>query len=789
VTITPGIDQATEAAALGELVRCESVAQVAAWTARWCAKGAGADGALVWVPHAANPQFLCVGAWGEGTDRALRRAAPRDEGTVHRLIRDREAAAFGRAEIAASDDPWFAAIPSDVQSCIAVPLLAGRSVIGIVALLFRRKADLEESLERIDGIVRHAAPALARVLSAEQKRVGMLQAIERLTNLYDLGKAFTSTIDLEELSHRIAQKAADFASAEVASLWTLQTEQGEVVLAATAINERFAPEEPPEAVGSEIVGDVLADRASVMRNGVDLREGTYAIGSVLALPLLDGEEIAGALVIANKRGRRAEFTPADEELIADLGRQAVRALHNARLYEAERKVEELDALLAVSREITSTLDLGRVLKTIVNASSALIDYERCAIALLQRGSFRIGAVSGVLEVDRKDADTRRLEDLLQWVFFSGSEIAVVMDEEGNISHDRPETAEKFRAYFEASGMRSFFATLLEDEEGRLGVLSFESREPLQFDGETHDLLQILRNQATVAVRNAQLYQQMPLAGVLKPLARATRFEARWAIGIIAALLLLLIVPWPVRVEGPARVLPATRIAVTAPVDGVIDSVVHREGDRLAPGDIIATLRDDGYRAALAAAQSELHIAESELARLRLAGDAAAMFAAQSRSDAARARIDLAQQQLDRTKIRAAAAGVLLTPDLEERIGQFLRSGSELAVIGNLRQVDVDVAVPEIEASMLRTGEPVALKIHPYPTRTYRGVITRIGAAVHEEGKERFVIAESRVENADGALRAGMLGDGKVRVATRPVLFAMLRAPVRWVWLKLWPLLP
>ena len=33
---------------------------------------------------------------------------------------------------------------------------------------------------------------------------------------------------------------------------------------------------------------------------------------------------------------------------------------------------ELDALLAVSREITATLDLDRVMQTIVNASSALI---------------------------------------------------------------------------------------------------------------------------------------------------------------------------------------------------------------------------------------------------------------------------------------------------------------------------------------------------------------------------------------------------------------------------------
>ena len=75
-------------------------------------------------------------------------------------------------------------------------------------------------------------------------------------------------------------------------------------------------------------------------------------------------------------------------------------------------------------------------------------------------------------------------------------------------------------------MRSFYAALLQDEEGKLGVLSFESREPIVFDQETRDLVQILQNQATVAVRNAQLYQQMPLVGIWKPLlAQKRKFES------------------------------------------------------------------------------------------------------------------------------------------------------------------------------------------------------------------------------------------------------------------------
>jgi hypothetical protein len=110
-----------------------------------------------------------------------------------------------------------------------------------------------------------------------------------------------------------------------------------------------------------------------------------------------------------------------------------------------------------------------------------------------------------------------MEELLNWIFLSGTDVAVTQTEDGEITADRPETVEKFRAIFEETGLRSFFGVVLRDDEGKLGALGFEYREAFDFDEDTRDLLAILVNQATVAVRNAQLYRQVPLAGFLKPL--------------------------------------------------------------------------------------------------------------------------------------------------------------------------------------------------------------------------------------------------------------------------------
>jgi len=789
-----------QVSALAELALCENLAQTSGWAARWSASMAGADATLLWAPDTVHPIFLCIGAEGAGTEKFLRRSAPRDSGHIHDLVRDRQPIVLAGDELA-TNDPFVRGL-AGYRACIAVPLEAEGLVVGLLAILFTKMPNAEHALARVERFLEQAAPALGRALRSERKTVGMLHAIERLTNLYDLSKAFGSTIDIDELSALIVRKAADFVTGETACLWMLEGDDDVTVMAA-AVNENYDVESPPDAVGGALVGDVIADQDSIRRNRIPAddpvatEDPSYPVRSALAVPLVEDEISIGALVVANKRGRHPEFTAEDEELLNDLARQAVRALRTARQHEAEKKVEELDALLAVSREITATLDLDKVMQTVVNATAALISYDRCGIAIQEKGKLRLGAISGSTEVDRKDPDAHRMEELLQWVYLSGTDTAVTQTEDGEITADRPETEEKFRAVFQETGLRSFFGVILKDEEGKLGALGFESREALFFDEGTRDLLSILVNQATVAVRNAQLYRQVPLAGFWKPLlekkrrlgAVPERRRRGWAIGLAAAVLALCILPWPLRIAAPARVLPGRRAAVTSLVDGVVASVLHREGDRVEAGEVIATLKDESYVAELAAARSDLAIAESEVARARAAGDPGAVFDAAARRDEAKARIALEGERLAQTRLKAPAGGVIITPRIEERVGQLLPRGIELCVVADVTTLTAEVAIPESEAGLVAAGQPATLKFNPFPGRSFHGTVERVAARVREEGSERFVIAEVAISNPDRALKTGMLGTAKVRVGTRRVITALFRKPVRYVWNKVWPLLP
>jgi RND family efflux transporter MFP subunit len=789
--------------ALSELIPCETLAQTCAWAARWLAAMPGAHAALVWTPDPVHPVFTCTGIAGEGLGRALQQSVPRGDGFVRRLIRDREPFVLTAAELLVTDDPWLASAARNFRACVALPLESEEGVIGVAAVLFRDEdTDASAALDALSGFVPHAAQAVARALKQDKKLSGMLHAIERLTNLYDLSKAFGATLEWTELTAIIARKAVDFANAEVASLWVLQGGEGEVALAATAVNENYEITQPPDSVGASIVGDAVGSREVAYENDLPpghlLRaEGTFPVNSYLTVPLLEEEETVGAIVIVNKRGRRPRFAEADTLLLTDLGHQAVRALHNARRYGAERRVEELDALLAVSREITATLDLDRVMKTIANASAALINFDRCAVAIVQRNKLRLGAVSGVDEISRSEPSIVRTTNLLEWVYFGGNNVSVTQHEDGQILTDRAETAEKFRVFFQESGMRSFLAMILQDDEGKLGVIGFESAEPLTIGEEGRDLLQILINQATVAVRNAQLYQQVPLAGFWKPLlekrkklAAMPRAKLRRRATIAAVVFLaLVILPWNIRLAGPARVLPGRRVSLTASVPGVIATVRHREGDFVPAGEIVATLHDEDYQAAAAQARSDLEIARSEFARYQAEGDMAELAKAAARLEEMRAKELVAESNLAQTFVRAPAEGVLITPHLDERIGQMVESGAEIAVLADTRSAQVEVAIPEVDCSLLHERENVTVKLNSYPSRVFRGTIGRISPVVREEGDDRFVLAEALIENAGGLIRPGMLGRAKISTGTRRLGYAVLRKPARWFWAKLWPMMP
>ncbi|AKN73301.1 diguanylate cyclase [Streptomyces sp. PBH53] len=100
----------------------------------------------------------------------------------------------------------------------------------------------------------------------------------------------------------------------------------------------------------------------------------------LGLPIKDGEEVIGALFLANKRCPKPEgscgFTQDDEELLAILAQHAAIALTNARLYERSRELTIAEERSRLAHELHDAVSQKLFsLRLTAQAAAALVDRD------------------------------------------------------------------------------------------------------------------------------------------------------------------------------------------------------------------------------------------------------------------------------------------------------------------------------------------------------------------------------------------------------------------------------
>jgi RND family efflux transporter MFP subunit len=679
-----------------------------------------------------------------------------------------------------------------------LPLTHRGQLLGAIEILSFETELTNGALLALQPMADVSASALANAIEYEQERHSALSSITRLTQLYDLEKVFGSTLELDQLLPIIGSKFREVLECQAVNVWMLLADES-LLLMQQAGTDRTVKEGATQRPGEGIAGDVSdtgdpvliespGDERLRLRNA-GVEEG--AIFSLMVAPLFDRGALVGVVEALNRLDGAA-FDEDELFALASLTETAAGALHNASLLMAERKVEILEALVKTSAEITSTLDLDRVLQAIVNGPAAVVAYERAAIALDQRGDIHLKAVSGSPQLNADDPQFRGLRAILQWGAILSEPLLVTQRGE-EIDSDREETRAKFHEYFAQTGMRGCHLIPLADEEGRLGILLFESSDP-DFLSEAHlEMLKVLASQATVALRNASLYKQVPFIGVLQPLVdRKRKFlalekhrRATWIGAAATVVLFLAVFPLPLRVEGNA-VVAASRLAhLGADFEGVIKDIKVREGDVVKKGEVIASLEDWEYRSALAAAKAKEQTAVALMDRALANNDGSEAGMQRAQADYWSSEVTRTQERLDRTSIRSPIDGVVANPQLENMVGRKVKVGESFVDIIDNSQTLVDVSVAENDVALLRSRQNASLKLDGFPQYTFHGQVAVVSPQGVLQNDERVFFARVSVSNPNGVLRSGMQGRGKVLTGWRPAGVVIFRRPGMWIWSKLW----
>jgi multidrug efflux pump subunit AcrA (membrane-fusion protein) len=222
--------------------------------------------------------------------------------------------------------------------------------------------------------------------------------------------------------------------------------------------------------------------------------------------------------------------------------------------------------------------------------------------------------------------------------------------------------------------------------------------------------------------------------------------------------------------------------------GFIEAVYVKEGDNVPAGKVVAKLRNRELVERLA-------LAEADVERFSLAHDAslgigkmedARQFA--SLREGAKAVLDKARHDVAQLELRTKTAGVVLSRDLDQKLGQFLKPPQDaFCEIAALNPMRIKIPLSESEVRYVNEGNPVTLMANAYPGRKFHGKVAgepmemdphsfplgfskdRGGdvptfhdpATGREKLLEHTYVVTVEVENPQGLLRYGMTMRAKI----------------------------
>lgn len=640
-----------------------------------------------------------------------------------------------------------------------------------------------------------AATALSYSENEQNQKQELLDSVHRLTQLYDLEKSLNSTLELDDLIDLIPAKVFDMIPSQAVHLWMFDGPD-------LRLMSRFGDDDTIEVGSIEKAGEgYVADMAEegdpiLIDDPEDPRlaqrnqraPDATPIRTALLAPLIQEGSEVGVVEAVNKIGG-APYDDDDLFFLNTMGETISSALKNATLLVSERKLEILEALVHVSSEITSTLRIERLLQIIVNSPQSVLPFERCAIALDQRRRLQLKAVSGMATIPAGDATVEHLRGLLAWL--SGrDEPLLVRQHNDEPEHPDPEVRAFLKKYFEETGYRAIYALPLSDDQGRLGLLLYESSDPDFLETAHVEMIKVLVGQATVATRNALLYREVPLIKLLEPLVhrrqkmRQSDRRLTWIYAALIVAAFLLLVPLPLRMSGTAVVAPQHIVTIAAPVEGNVTRVSAHEGQRVNAGDALGVMDDWAWRAELASAQSKYQsavlIMEDDLAKQspRAGQDRA-------QADYLEAELNHAQQRLSNAELRSPIDGIVITPDLQNTAGEHLDAGATFAQVLDLSSAVVNVSIDEADVPLVRPGQTVAIKFNSFPARTFHGQVDIVSPEAQPGNGERLFYARIPLDNQGALLRSGMEGRAKIFGGYHSAGYVLLRRPALWLWETLW----
>jgi putative nucleotidyltransferase with HDIG domain len=333
----------------------------------------------------------------------------------------------------------------------------------------------------------------------------------KLNAMEDISKALIAPMDFDQLLDILNVMIFRMMNASFSAIYLLDESRGVLELKVIKIKDKISIQEPKKEIrlGEGIEGMVAKTNTPkfILNSGdttlQDSLEGLDIKSRTLCVPLDVKDRAIGVIKVSI----RSEdiFRQEDLDLLCSISNQAAIAIENTRLvHQLERKINELDSIIKMTKIISAKRKIESMLEETVNLTKKVMKAEAASLMLLDERTkqLRFEVAQGPKGKEVKQFHLQLGEGIAGWVAQKGEPVLV---------NDVRKDERFFRKIDEHVGFqtRSILCAPLKIGQRIIGIIEIINKigKP-SFSEEDLNLFVILSEQVAIALENLRLYNQL-----------------------------------------------------------------------------------------------------------------------------------------------------------------------------------------------------------------------------------------------------------------------------------------
>ncbi len=319
----------------------------------------------------------------------------------------------------------------------------------------------------------------------------------------------SSELDLNWILKEVVKIVTEVTNADSVLIYLFDQKKENLVLMASKIPHEKVLGKINLKIGEGITGWVAREHklVAIKKNAYQdprfknfdlLPEDQYE--AFLSAPVIYKGNTVGVINVQHKHPH--EYAPNTASLIQTIAKQVGGVIEHAKLYtETKQKASQFDSLVKVSQSITSEQYLDEILNLIVVVTAEMLNSKICSIMLLDDKKEELAIVATQsLSKEYKTKPNIKVDKSLSGEVIKSKKPIAVYDV-------RQEERYAYRDLAVKEELTSMLSVPMVVKDKAIGIINVYTKTPHHFTQEEIDVLQMIANQAAVAVENTKLMQE------------------------------------------------------------------------------------------------------------------------------------------------------------------------------------------------------------------------------------------------------------------------------------------